>query len=332
MLASPVVNDGALHYAAREVNVEIMAILLIEGGSRDYAYSGCEGRTALAELCLKGDATKSQSELVRAMTLLGDSRNFKKRSNGKSALHFSLDNQRNATAMTQALLDSGMGDYVNDEFNLYEEDGLVYSPVAYVSKGRNKASALLYRESLLKLLKQFGCKNRFWAVEGKPQPSDVINPPEEIARILAEKKDHERMLARIRDQSETAQAAIATQHELLLKNEQKLSKERSKLEKEAETRHQKMVASRHSAELAHIENLAQQRGVGYYSSSDDPLAHYATFERERRQAELEHLTKQQKLITAAYKERADIEQKNREANAREMRQLRELWYEVDPWD
>jgi hypothetical protein len=38
------------------------------------------------------------------------------------------------------------------------------------------------------------------------------------------------------------------------------------------------------------------------------------------------------LITAAYKERADIEQKNREANAREMRRLRELWYEVDPWD
>ncbi|KAL3439854.1 hypothetical protein BJX65DRAFT_315362 [Aspergillus insuetus] len=332
MLASPMVNDGALHYAVREVNVEVMAILLIEGNSQDYAYSGCEGRTALAELCLKGDGTKPQQELVRAMTLLRDLRNFKKRSNGKSALHLALDNQRNATAMTQALLDSGMGDYVNDQFNLYEEDGMVYSPLAYVSKGRNKASALLYRESLLKLLKQFGCKNRFWAVQDKPQPSDVINPPEEIARTLAEKKDHERMLARIRDQSETAQAAIATQHELLLKNEQKLSKERSKLEKEAEARHQKMVASRHSAELAHIQNLAQQLDLGYYSSSDNPLAQYATFERERRQAELEHLSKQQKLITAAYKERTDIEQKNREANAREMRRLRELWYEVDPWD
>ncbi|KAL2847011.1 hypothetical protein BJX68DRAFT_276918 [Aspergillus pseudodeflectus] len=332
LLASPIVNDGALHYAAREVNVEIMAILLNEGNTRDYEYSGCEGRTALAELCLKGDATKPQSELVRAMSLLGDSRNFKKRSNGKSALHYALDNQRNATAMTQALLDSGMGDYVNDEFNLYEQDGLIYSPLAYVSQGRNKASALVYRESLLKLLKQFGCKDRFWALEGNSQPADAINLPEEIARILAEKKDHERMLTRIREQSETAQAAIATQHELLLKNEQEISKQRSKLEKEAEARHLKMVASRRSAELAHIQNLAQQLGLGYHSSSDDALAQYTRYERERRKAELEHLTKQQNLITAAYKERADIEQKNREANAREMRRLRELWYEVDPWD
>ncbi|KAL2851166.1 hypothetical protein BJY01DRAFT_245103 [Aspergillus pseudoustus] len=328
MLASPMVHDGALHHAAREVNVPILEILVTEGSQRDYAYSGCEGRTALAELCLKGDGTKPRHELVRAMTLLTNRHrpNFKKKSNRKSALHLALDNQHNATFMTQALLDSGMGEYVNDEFNLYEEDGLVYSPLAYVSKGRNKASNTFHRDSLVKILTQFGCKDRFWAIEGKPQPVDAVDPPYNISRPITEQKDHERMLDRIRGQSDAARASIAAQHELLLKNELELANQRAKLEKEAEARYMKMAETRHAAELAHIGRL------GYSSSNDSLLTQLAKFERERRQAEMEHLTKQQKLIAAACKERADIEKENREANAREMRRLRELWYEIDCFD
>ncbi|KAL4809774.1 ankyrin repeat-containing domain protein [Aspergillus unguis] len=94
VLACPMAHDGALHYTAREVNVPILEILTTEGSQRDYTYSGCEGRTALAELCLKGDGTKPRHKLARAMRLLTKRHrpNFKKKSNGKSALHLALDN------------------------------------------------------------------------------------------------------------------------------------------------------------------------------------------------------------------------------------------------
>ncbi|KAJ5154603.1 uncharacterized protein N7500_010042 [Penicillium coprophilum] len=338
MLASLVVRDGALHEAAREVNTKIIEVLIIEGNQRDYAYSDCSGHTALAELCLRADGNKPAHELKRAMALLCDDRSFRKKSHGKSALHLALDNRRNAPAVTRALLDSFMADYINDSFNLYEEDGLVYSPLAYVAKHRNKAPSI-YDESLLQLLTEFGCSNRFWALAGNPQPADVMNPPDDICQIINDQKSNERMLARIRCQSEEAQAAIAKRHELILKNEQNAANQRAKLEKDAETRYMSIAMSRHAAELAHLEQLAQvaQLASADYRSSvhlklEDPLAQYAKLDRKRQSAELEHIKKQQALITAGYKERAEIEKKNREANALEMRRLQELWYEIDPWD
>ncbi|KGO43337.1 hypothetical protein PEX1_051720 [Penicillium expansum] len=335
MLASLMVRDGALHEAAREVDVKIIEILVREGNQRDYAYSGCNGRTALAELCLRADGNKPASELKRAMTLLKDDHNFRQKSNGKSALHLALDNPRNAPSMTQALLDSFMADYVNNDFNLYKEDELVYSPLAYVAKHRNMASSK-HDESLLQLLTQFGCKNRFWAREGYPQPGDVINPPDDIAQIISNQRSKERMLERLHIQSKAAQATISDRHELILKNEQHAADQRAKLEKEAEERYMSIATSRYTAELAHMDQLAHLAFAGYRSSAslelDGPLAEYAQLDRKRQKAELEHLKKQQTLITAGYKERAEIEKKNREANALEMRRLRELWYEIDPWD
>ncbi|KAJ5816352.1 hypothetical protein N7447_008585 [Penicillium robsamsonii] len=338
MLASPMVRDGALHEAAREVNVKIVEVLVREGNQRDYAYSGCNGRTALAELCLRADGNEPVHELKRAMTLLKDDHNFRMKSHGKSALHLALDNLRNAPSVTRALLDSFMADYVNDDINLYEEDGLLYSPLAYVAKHRNKAPST-YDASLLRLLAQFGCRNRFWARAGHPQPADVIDPPDDIYQLISDQKSNERMLARIRCQSEEAQVGIAKRHELILKNEQNAADQRAKLEKEAEARCISIATSRHAAERAHMEQLArvaELANAGYRSSVnlklEDPLAQYAKLDRKRQDAELEHLRKQQALITAGCKERAEIEKKNREANALEMRRLRELWFEIDPWD
>ncbi|KAJ5372652.1 hypothetical protein N7517_004658 [Penicillium concentricum] len=338
MLASTMVRDGALHEAAREVNVKIIEVLVREGKQRDYAYSGCNGRTALAELCLRADGNEPVYKLKRAMTLLKDDRNFKMRSHGKSALHLALDNPRNTPSVTQALLDSFMADYVNDDVNIYEENGLLYSPLAYVAKHRNKAPSI-YDESLLRLLTQFGCRNRFWARAGHPQPADVMDPPNDIYQIISDQKSNERMLARIRCQSDEAQVGIAKRHELILKNEQNAADQRAKLEKEAEARYISIANSRHAAERAHLEQLAQVAqlaNAGHRSSVylklEDPLAQYAKLDLKRQDAELDHLRKQQALITAGYKERAEIEKKNREANALEMRRLRELWFEIDPWD
>ncbi|KAJ5520070.1 hypothetical protein N7463_000523 [Penicillium fimorum] len=338
MLASPMVRDGALHEAAREVNIKIIEVLVREGNQRDYAYSGCNGRTALAELCLRADGNEPVHELKRAMTLLKDDRNFRMKSQGKSALHLALDNPRNAPSVTRGLLDSFMADYVNDNINLYEEDGLLYSPLAYVAKHQNKAPSI-YDESLLRLLTQFGCRNRFWARAGHPQPADVINPPDDIYQVISDQKSNERMLARIRCQSEEAQVGIAKRHELILKNERNAADQRAKLEKEAEARYISIATSRHASERTHMEQLArvaQLANTGHRSSVhlnlEDQLTQYVKLDRKRQDAELEYLRKQQALITVGCNERAEIEKKNREANALEMRRLRELWFEIDPWD
>ncbi|OJJ46848.1 hypothetical protein ASPZODRAFT_115544 [Penicilliopsis zonata CBS 506.65] len=335
MLASLMEHDGALHEAAREVDTKIIEILVKEGKQRDYAYSGCNGRTALAELCLNADGNKPVHQLKRAMTLLKDGRCFRKKSNGKSALHLALDNPRGAPSMTRALLDSFMAEFINEEFNLYKEDGLVYSPFAYVKMGRNKASGI-HDGPLLQLLSQFGCRNRFWARDGRPQPANVVNPPEEIAKIIRDQKKHERMLAQIRAQSDEAQSDISKRHGLILETEQSAADQRRMLEEEAEKRLMSTVARRHFEELAHLKELSQLSGTSHEISISyelkDAWAQYGELSRKRQQDEIKHLEEQQRIITAGFKTRAEIEKKNREANALEMRRLRELQYEIDAFD
>lgn len=325
------VHDGALHEAAREIDTEIIEILMIEGKQKDYAYSGCNGRTALAELCLRGDGNRPLHELKRAMTLLSDYRNFRSTSNGKSALHLALDNSRNALFMTMALLDTVMAAHVNDEFNLFEEGGLVYSPITYVAKNRNMASSV-HNGPLVELLSQFGCKARFWAKGNGPQPDDVIDPPPELAKMINDKQAHKQIMKRFRIQSEEAQSSVAARHMQILKNEKEAADQRARLEKEAESRHISAVKSRHSAEVAQLKQLTRAASSGYRSSVDlqpaTSLSQYAQLDYERKQAELAHLTAQQAIITAGYKERVEIEKKTREEHAFEMRRLREQAYEI----
>ncbi|KAL3487475.1 hypothetical protein BJX62DRAFT_213517 [Aspergillus germanicus] len=321
-------GDGSLHEAARMVNVSVLQVLLIEGKQRDYPCSRFQGRTALAELCLMA-GNKPVSQIKAAIGLLKAAGDVKRKSKGKSVLHFALDNA-NAIVVTQALLDVFMAEYVNRDFNLFEDGRFRYSPLAYVAKGLNKAPPS-QRAGLADLLMEFECKERFWAVEGE-QPEDMIGAPDEIVRaikaqrqrqerIQEEHEDHQRRLLQRRAEQAEELAALKARHDLSLENQREVATETAKIESETATRHAGIASQRYDAELAYmrqVTDLANKRkdDANYRdfehrrnlalmdkTQRDENYAH----EKQRRDEEASFIQRRERLLTSGYEDRAKID-------------------------
>ncbi|KAL4924790.1 uncharacterized protein BDV17DRAFT_202914 [Aspergillus undulatus] len=330
-------GDGALHEAARMVNVSVLQVLLIEGKQRDYACSRFQGRTALAELCMTAGA-KPVSQLKAAMSLLKKNGDVKRKSKGRSILHFALDNP-NAIAITQALLDVFMSEYINDDFNIFEEGRLRYSPLAYVSRGLNKAPPS-QRSGLMDLLREFECRDRYWAAEGE-QPPEMINPPEEItralkterarqARILEENEDHQRRLMHRRAETDQDLAALQARHDLALQNQRAIASETARIEHESATRQAGIASQRYDAEMAYmrqVTELANRRKDDAHTREIEHRRNLALLdksqrdeswnvERQRREEEAAFVSRREKLLTSGYEDRARID---RDRYAEQMR-------------
>jgi hypothetical protein len=71
---------------------------MTEGKQQDYSCSWFQGRTVLAELCLRA-ANKPVSQIKAAIALLKNNGDVKWKSRGKSVLYFALDNS-NAILVT----------------------------------------------------------------------------------------------------------------------------------------------------------------------------------------------------------------------------------------
>ncbi|KAL2825761.1 hypothetical protein BDW59DRAFT_145896 [Aspergillus cavernicola] len=330
-------GDGSLHEAARMVNVSVLQVLLIEGKQRDYPCSRFQGRTALAELCLTG-GNKPISQIKAAISLLKANGDFRRKSKGKSVLHFALDNP-NAIVVAQAVLDVFMSEYVNEKFNLFEDGRFRYSPLAYVSKGLNKAPPS-QRAGLVDLLKEFECKERFWAVEGD-QPVDMIGAPEEIikaikaqkqrqARIQEEHEDHQRRILQRRAEQAEELAAIKARHGLTIENTREIATETARIDHEAASRHATIASQRYDSELAYMRQVTElankrkddtnyreiehRRNLALMEKSqrDDSYS----IEKQRREEEASFISRREKLLTSGYEDRAKID---RDRYAEQMR-------------
>ncbi|KAL4736497.1 hypothetical protein BDV11DRAFT_172838 [Aspergillus similis] len=321
-------GDGALHEAARMVNVSVLQVLLIEGKQRDYSCSRFQGRTALAELCLRA-ANKPVSQIKAAVALLKNNGDVRRKSRGKSVLHFALDNP-NAILVTQAVLDVFMSDYVNDDFNLFEDGRFRYSPLAYVSRGLNRAPAE-QRAGLVDLLLEFSCRDRFWAVEGD-QPADMVDAPEEIMRairsqrqrqltIQEEHEDHQRRLLQRRAEQDQELAALRARHNLTLENTRELATETARIEHETASRQATIASQRYDAELAYMRQVtelankrkddANSREIEYRrnlaimeKAQRDELYNH---EKVRREEEASFIQRRERLLTSGYEDRAKID-------------------------
>ncbi|KAL4947467.1 hypothetical protein BDW69DRAFT_114438 [Aspergillus filifer] len=330
-------GDGALHEAARAVNVSVLQVLLIEGKQRDYACSRFQGRTALAELCMAA-GNKPVSQLKAAMSLLKKNGDVKRKSKGRTVLHFALDNP-NAIVVTQALLDVFMSEYINDDFNLFEEGRFRYSPLAYVSRGLNKAPPT-QRSGLIDLLLEFECRDRYWAAEGE-QPPDMINPPDDIvralknerarqARILEEQEDHQRRLMNRRAETDQDLAALQARHEMTLQNTRAIASEQARIEHESATRQAGIASQRYDAEMAymrqvteianrrkddsHAREIEHRRNLAILDRSQQEKSWNA--EKARREEEAAIVSRREKLLTSGYEDRARID---RDRYAEQMR-------------
>ncbi|KAL4982703.1 hypothetical protein BDW68DRAFT_182293 [Aspergillus falconensis] len=330
-------GDGALHEAARMVNVSVLQVLLIEGKQRDYSCSRFQGRTALAELCLRA-ANKPVSQIKAAIALLKNNGDVKRKSRGKSVLHFALDNP-NAILVTQAVLDVFMSEYVNDDFNLFEDGRFRYSPLAYVSRGLNKAPAE-QRAGLVDLLLEFSCRDRFWAVEGD-QPADMVGAPEEIMRairsqrqrqltIQEEQEDHQRRLLHRRTEQDQELAALKARHNLTLENTRELAAETARIDHETASRQATIASQRYDAELAYMRQVTElankrkddanyreiehRRNLAIMEKAQRDEAY--NLEKARREEEAGFIQRRERLLTSGYEDRAKIE---RDRYAEQMR-------------
>ncbi|KAL4916392.1 hypothetical protein BDW62DRAFT_105845 [Aspergillus aurantiobrunneus] len=321
-------GDGALHEAARMVNVSVLQVLLIEGKQRDYPCSRFQGRTALAELCLTA-GNKPISQIKAAISLLKNNGDIRRKSRGRSVLHYALDHP-NAIVITQALLDVFMSEYVNDEFNIFEDGRFRYSPLAYVSRGLNKALPA-QRAGLMDLLMQFECRDRYWAAEGD-QPSDMVGAPDEIMRALKtqrqrqvriqeEDEDHERRLMYRRAENADELCAIRARHNLTLDNTREIAAENARIEHETASRQAAIASQRYDAEYAYMRQVTELANSRKDDSNHREIEHRRQLalldksqrdekynaERQHREDEANFFQRRERLLTSGYEDRAKID-------------------------
>jgi Ankyrin repeats (3 copies) len=157
------VNDGALHLAARTLNVNTMKMLINNGHSPNQRSSKHQGRTSLAELCLWAPkyAKRSSSEAlekdarkaIRMLMEMGAKTKLKipNEESGRSLLLHALDSAK-PLEMARAFLDCGQDEYINDDFHLFTDREYTYSPTKYVQKGLCRCDPKLHAR-LIRTLK-----------------------------------------------------------------------------------------------------------------------------------------------------------------------------------
>ncbi|EDN09575.1 predicted protein [Histoplasma mississippiense (nom. inval.)] len=223
--ANPGVDDGSIHEAARELHFDAVKLLLDYGHDPNFPSMAHDGRSALGELCLNAaaDSATSFGKLRQTIDILvaGKAELISDRGRKPLLIH-ALDNPTGCTNVTKALLAGGLWRRVNDEKNLYSQDGFVFSPTMYLTKGLQNSSKE-YVPDLLHILKANGCKDVFYKQEG-PQPPDMVGAPQDILEEERRRKARER---RLEEQEE--------EHQLALKREMEVAEQQNLVMKKAHT-------------------------------------------------------------------------------------------------
>lgn len=212
LAAEPSKNDGSLHNAARELNLQALSVLVEAGHDVDFPSTLHGGRSALGELCLSaansGPLTAAQEkQLEKAMNfLINQGSDPTIQSDGKSVLLLALHSNDPIT-ITKTLLRVGLWKHINQPHNHYTDGVHTYSPTQYVSRILPNSSL---KPQLLDLLKANRAIDVFFANEG-PQPEGACNLPAELLRAERERRAREERIAR---ESEEHQIALARTKEI----------------------------------------------------------------------------------------------------------------------
>lgn len=211
LAAEPSQDDGSLHNAARDLNVQAMQVLMDFGHEIDFPSPLHGGRTALGELCLhaadSGLLTAAQIKAMeKAMTcLMKAGTDLSLLSDGKSVLLLAMESA-DPVPITRALLKVGMWKHINQRWNYYTDGSYTYSPTQYAKRVLPHHDVA---EELHALLKTNRCQDVYFANEG-PQPEGASGLPDDVVRAERERKalleriqletdDHARTLARTKE-------------------------------------------------------------------------------------------------------------------------------------
>ena len=243
-------DDESLHIAARGTNVSTVKLLLDRGASVDCpGVRTCNYRTPLGELCRNASPSRDPAQFKDTLNIFAKAKpDLTRLTNRKSLVFLALDND-SPFAMTTALLKTfrtGPED-LNADFNILREPGGVcYSLTMYV---RHFKCTKRFRDRCLdserrccnldtcpapdleELLREFGCRNRFWIeTAGANQPLGVCGPPthivEERKRAESLRKQQEEKV-RLRAEEVAQQEAIQADLDRAARAE--LKRERARL-------------------------------------------------------------------------------------------------------
>ncbi|KAJ2998040.1 hypothetical protein NUW58_g450 [Xylaria curta] len=279
-------NDGSLHNAARELNIQAMRVLVEYDHNPDFPSPLHGGRSALAELCLHATgstqmAASKEKSIEKAIEfLLQSGTDITIQSEGKSVLLLALEGADPLTT-TKVLLRVALWKEINKPFNQYNDGRYTYSPTMYVQRVLPDSDN---KTELLGLLRSNRCTDVYYANSG-PQPNDTVGMPSHIqlednerkARLERLQKDDEAHTLAIRRTKELAavQAQIwASQAELEEARKKRAHnssitalQERARVEEDLFNTALRQQRAKQNAELEHQGNLtaasaARARAIG----------------------------------------------------------------------
>ncbi|KAJ4624609.1 hypothetical protein HRR90_003039 [Exophiala dermatitidis] len=228
-------NDGSLHQAARALQPKLLKALLRHGANPNYHSRVHGGRTPLAEVCVSAKVTSSsyQDAIVVFTELVKSGADIEKRVDRKPLICIALDNPDPVMAV-QALISTCLSEKrIDDDFNLYEQGGMMYSPTYYVFKGVFQGQQTQAGE-LVELLLRYGAnRDVYYSLRG-PQPPDAVGMPAPIAekeakrlaraeRIAEEEADHRRKMQRADEEEARLRRIEQQQHALRYERNEELA-------------------------------------------------------------------------------------------------------------
>lgn len=238
-------DDGSLHAAAAARHNTIVSSLLNTGHNPNLPSPLHRQRAALevalsAKTNSSNDNDEDEGRLQYLLELLhSNGANPKYCRDGKSLLIMALD-QDNAIQVVPALLKAFMGELINEDFNVFVQNSVVYSPTSYLIHNKHTSRASKRKkQQLITLLKSWGCGEMFYHETG-PQPKDFRGAP----RYLVEQESEYQQGLR-------KQAEEGIQHQLFLKRLQEQAEKRIQVaQHEFEANQRRLTAQQVAQESA----------------------------------------------------------------------------------
>ncbi|KAJ9606623.1 hypothetical protein H2200_008631 [Cladophialophora chaetospira] len=224
------VNDGSVHQAAARGHFSIVKLLLERGANPNYRSRLAihAGRTPLAELYQTADAAGSAGRVLE--DIISEFRkhgaDIRQTFERKPLILLAFENAK-PIPMVTTIMSAYLSDYIDDDFNLFEEDGVMYSPAYYLTKVLAARRPQLDWKELLRTLRAYGSnKDVYYHLQG-PQPADAVGMPDHILekearRIAREEKlreeeaDDNRQIARMNKMEAHRQEIEQGKHQLSL--------------------------------------------------------------------------------------------------------------------
>jgi ankyrin repeat protein len=317
-------NDGSLHEAARELNVDIVRVLVACGHDPNFPSRLHGGRNALGELCLNANVTTAPQrsklrQLLRLLLSHGANPKFRAR-NERSAVILVLDNAYSALPITEALLETEVWQDLNDPSHIYRDpsSGLHYSPYSYAELLPSPSRASI-KQALLDLLRDKACLPVYYS-ETPLQPVGATGMPATIAQLVSKQKEHELALRHEKEKFEHSRSIQETSHKDVLRRKRESQDAELALQTKAASHWTALEQQKHDFEVYRVREAERMK------RSERVAWHSLVTEQERDAAAKRQILEDRKISAATAAESKMVEQRKQELEHRasvEKRMLKE---------